>query len=366
MMYADMGDKALLDGAKPLMFDEWQKIPDLWDYIRAEIDETRGKGSFILTGSAKPIENSGRHSGIGRIKRIVMRPMSLWESKESNGTISVGDLFKNGYSCGSRDSKSLKDIAYILCRGGWPQAIVETDKSIALNAAKDYVSSLVETDITDIDGIKRNAARARAILRSYARNVSASAKIQTLQKDLEANYVACDLRTIESYINAFKKLFVIDDVEAWSPRLRSKAMLRTADTRQFVDPSIVATLLDANAEDLMSDLNTFGLLFESMCVRDLRIYADSIDGKVFNFRDSRGLEIDTIIHLNNGKWAAIEIKLGGEEAIEGGVKNLLKLQEVVDTEKMKAPSFLMVLVATGFAHQRPDGVLVVPIGCLKN
>jgi len=364
-IYADSGDPALLAGNKPLMFDEWQKLPDLWDYIRAEIDRQQARGWFILTGSAKPIENNGRHTGIGRMKKLVMRPMSMWESQESNGKISLEEIF-TGKSVGGKCDKSLKDIAHILCRGGWPQAVTEKNSKIALKAAKDYIETLVEADITDVDGIKRNPASARAILRAYARNVSASAKLLTLQKDMEANQVLLDIRTVDSYINAFKKLFVFEDVEAWSPRLRSKAILRTADTRQFVDPSIAASLLDANADDLINDLNTFGLLFESLCIRDLRVYAEKIDGKLFNYRDSRGLETDAIIHLDNGKWGAVEIKLGGEEAIEEGVKTLLKLREAVDIDKMSAPAFLMVLVATGYAYKRPDGVLVVPIGCLKN
>jgi len=279
--------------------------------------------------------------------------------------VSLGELFSGNGTSGKCD-KSLADIAFILCRGGWPEAVTDGDRKIALSAAKDYVEILVKKDINDIGEIKRDSERARAILRAYARNVSAGAKIQTLKKDMEANQVTMDYRTIESYINAFKKLFVLEDVGAWSPRLRSKATLRTADTRQFVDPSIAATLLDANVDDLMSDLNTFGLLFESLCIRDLRVYAETLDGKVFNYRDSNGLEADAIIHLDNGKWGAIEVKLGGEDAIESGAKTLLKLQESVDTEKMKPPAFLMVMTATGFAYRRKDGVFVVPIGCLKN
>lgn len=364
-LYADTGDKELFAGEKPLMFDEWQKIPDLWDYIRAEIDTMQGRGLFILTGSAKPTENDGRHTGIGRMKKIVMRTMSLWESKESNGKVSLEELFIGGGASG-KEEKSLKDIAYILCRGGWPQAVTEEDTKIALTAVKDYVETLVETDIADVDGIKRNPTRARAILRAYARNVSAPAKLQTLQKDIEANQITIDARTVESYINALKKLFVLEDVEAWSPRLRSKATLRKADTRQFIDPSIAATLLDANVDDLMKDLNTFGLLFESLCIRDLRIYAEKIGGKVFNYRDSCGLEADAVIHLDNGKWGAVEIKLGGEELVTSGAKHLIQLKEAIDIDTMRPPSFLMVLTATGFAYKRPDGVLVVPIGCLKN
>jgi len=365
-LYADSGDNALLIGEKPLMFDEWQKIPDLWDYIRAEVDTTSTRGAFILTGSVKPKESEGRHSGIGRMKTLVMRPMSMWESRESTGIVSLEELF-GGNGVSGKCDKSLADIAFILCRGGWPAAVTDSDKKIALSAAKDYIEILVKKDITDMDEIKRHDPdKARAILRAYARNVSASAKLQTLKKDMETNHVTMDYRVIEAYISAFKKLFVLEDVEAWSPRLRSKATLRTADTRQFVDPSLAATLLDANADDLMSNLNTFGLLFESLCIRDLRVYAEKLDGKVFNYRDSHGLETDAIIHLENGKWGAIEIKLGGDEAIESGAKTLLKLQESVDVEKMKPPAFLMMLTATGYAHRRKDGVFVVPIGCLKD
>lgn len=365
-LYSDSGDEALLNGEKPLMFDEWQKIPDLWDYIRAEVDVLGGKGHFILTGSAKPLENEGRHTGIGRMKKLVMRPMSLFESKESIGSVSLGDLFMDNMQISGKEEKSLNDIAFLVCRGGWPEAVTILDSVIALKIAKDYVSSLIETDIVEVDGIRRNASRARAILKAYARNISTPAKLQTLQKDMQTNNETIDVRTIESYINALKKLFILEDIEAWSPRLRSKAILRTADTRQFTCPSIAASVLDANPTDLINDLNTFGLLFESMCIRDLRIYAESLDGKVYNYRDSRGLEADAIIHLDNGKWGAIEIKLGGEEAIDKAAKSLMALKESVDLDVMKQPIFLMVISATGYAYKRTDGVLVVPIGCLKN
>jgi predicted AAA+ superfamily ATPase len=367
-LLSDTGDRDLLSGEKPLMFDEWQKIADLWDCIRADIDDRGGeRGLYILTGSAKPTEDPNRHSGIGRMKKIVMRPMSLWESKESSGVVSVQDLFSGkAISFGKDAEKSLRDIAHIICRGGWPQAVTEINPKFKLKAAKDYVETLVETDITGVDEIKRNPARARLILRAYARNISQAAKFQTLQKDMEANDEALDIRTIDSYISAFKKLFVIEDVEAWSPKLRSQTTIRTSATRQFIDPSVAASLLDANPNDLMTDLNTFGSLFESLAIRDLRIYAQKIDGKVYNFHNARGLEVDAIIHLDNGKWGALEIKLGGDELVNEGAQSLLKLKSDVDTERMKQPEFLMVVTATGYAYKRPDGVLVVPIGCLKN
>ncbi|MCL2521625.1 MAG: DUF4143 domain-containing protein [Erysipelotrichales bacterium] len=365
-LYSDNGDVALLQGEKPLMFDEWQKIPDLWEYIRAEIDDLGGKGHFILTGSAKPVENEGRHTGIGRMKKLVMRPMSLFESEESIGSVSLKSLFSGDIQIAGKEEKSLKDIAFIICRGGWPEAVTISDSSIALKIAKDYVSSLVETDIVEVDGIKRNASRARTIIRTYARNISAPAKLQTLQKDMQTNNETLDVRTIESYINALKKLFILEDIEAWSPRLRSKATLRTSDTRQFTCPSIAASVLDANPMDLVNDLNTFGLLFESLCIRDLRIYAESIEGKIYNYRDSRGLEADAIVHLDNGKWGLIEIKLGGEEAVEKAAKTLLAIKESIDLDVMKQPTFLMIITATGYAYRRSDGVLVVPLGCLKD
>jgi len=364
---ADVGDSNLLSGEKPLLFDEWQKLPELWDYIRAEIDETQAHGSFILTGSAKPIEDKERHSGIGRIKKIVMRTMSLWESNESTGEVSLGELFSGAEKISGRQNYKLKDIAYLLCRGGWPQAVIQIDKELALRPAIDYVDGLVETDITEVDDIRRNPTRAMAILKAYARNISTAAPMTTIQKDIEANHSIADIKTIDSYINAFAKLFVVDDTEAWSPRLRSKTTIRTTNTRHFSDPSIAAAALNATPDDLMNDLNTLGLLFENLAIRDLKAYSENLGGKVFNYRDKTGLEADAIVHLRDGRWGAIEIKLGGEALINEGAKSLLALANKIDTDMMKSPSFLMVLTAVDeFAYRRPDGVLVVPIACLKN
>lgn len=365
-LFSDMGDPSLLKGEKPLMFDEWQKIAELWDYIRSDIDDRGESGQYILTGSTKPKEDEGRHSGTGRIKKIIMRPMSLWESKESTGEVSLKDLFDGAENISGKNNHTLSDIAYLLCRGGWPQSVLDKNRETALKAASDYITALVEEEIYEVDGKKRNPARARAILRAYARNISTPARLATIQGDIEANDAVLDIRTLDSYINTFEKLYVIEDIEAWSPKLRSKTVLRTTNSRQITDPSIAAAAINASPEDLMTDLNTFGLLFESLCIRDLRVYAQSLGGSVFNYRDANGLEADAIIHLNNGQWGAIEVKLGGDDNIELAVKHLIELREKVDTDRMKQPSFLMVMTASQYAYRCPNGVYVVPIGCLKN
>jgi len=363
---ADIGDDNLLSGEKPVLFDEWQKIPELWDYVRNYIDETSGKGLFILTGSAKPIEDKERHSGIGRMKKIIMRTMSLWESNESSGEVSLRNLFDNTKNVSGKNRYQLKDIAHIICRGGFPSAVIEKDKDISLNYAKDYVNTLVSTDITSVDDIKRNPKRARAILKSYARNISTPAKMTTILKDVESSTDTQDIRTINSYIDAFSKLFVIDETESWTPKLRSKTAIRTTSTKHFVDPSIATAILDANPNDLIQDLNTFGLLFENLVIRDLKIYTQSLDGNVYNYRDKSGLEADAVIHLNDGRWGLIEIKLGGETLINEGALTLTKLKEVIDQDKMNKPAFLAIITATdSFAYKREDGIYVIPIACLK-
>lgn len=363
---ADIGDDKLLSGEKPLLFDEWQKIPELWDYIRDYIDEFSGKGLFILTESAKPIEDKNRHSGIGRIKKIIMRTMSMWESNESSGEVSLKQLFNEAGSVSGKNQYQLKDIAYLICRGGFPSAVIEKNKDIALNYAKDYVNTLVSSDITSVDDIKRNPKRARAILKSYARNVSTAATMTTILKDIESNVDTQDIRTVNSYVDAFSKLFVIDETESWTPKLRSKTAIRTTSTKHFVDPSIATAILDANPNDLMSDLNTFGLLFENLVLRDLKIYAQSLEGNVYNYRDKSGLEADAVIHLNDGRWGLIEIKLGGEKLINEGALTLKSLKEKIDQVKMSKPEFLAVITASdSFAYKRADGVYVIPIACLK-
>lgn len=363
---ADIGDENLLSGEKPILFDEWQKIPELWDYIRSEIDDIDGKGLFLLTGSAKPIEDKERHSGIGRIKKITMRTMSLWESKESTGDVSLNSLFTGDVIVSGKNPFQLKDIARLICRGGFPSAVIEEKAEIVLNYAKDYVDTLINTDITNVDEIKRNPKRARAILKAYARNVSTTAPMTNILKDIESNYETEDIRTIYSYVNAFSKLFVIEDTESWTPKLRSKTAIRTTNTRHFVDPAIATAVLQASPDDLMKDLETFGYIFENLVVRDLKIYAQLLEGNVYNYHDKDGLEADAVIHLNNGQWGLIEVKLGGEKLINEGAKSLKMLSEKIDQEKMNKPSFLAVITAAdAFAYKREDGVYVIPIACLK-
>jgi predicted AAA+ superfamily ATPase len=360
-----VGDENMLSDEKPILFDEWQKIPDLWDYIRAYIDQGGIRGEFILTGSTKPIRDKKRHSGTGGFVKIVMRTMSLWESGDSTGEVSLADLFDGNKKISGTNNHNLNRLAFLICRGGWPEVMFDGEKT-ALRASRKYLDILFNEDLTEVDDIRRNPERARAILKAYARNISTPAKLTTIQSDIEANDAVLDPKTMDSYINAFEKLFVIEDIKAWSPGLRSKTTIRTADIRQFADPSLAAAVLNMTPNDLINDIKTFGLMFEAMAVRDLRVYAESLDGTVFQYHDAKGLEVDMIIHLDNGNWGAIEVKLGGSDNIEEAAKNLLKLKERVNTDKMREPAFLMVLTGMQYAYRRPDGVLVVPIGCLKN
>ena len=295
-----------------------------------------------------------------------MRTMSLWESNESSGEVSLRNLFDHTTTISGKNRYQLKDIAHIICRGGFPSAVIERDKDLSLNYAKDYVNALVSTDVTHVDNIKRNPRRARAILKSYARNISTPAKMTTILKDIESNIDTQDIRTINSYIDAFSKLYVLDETESWTPKLRSKTTIRTTSTKHFVDPSIATAILDANPNDLMHDLNTFGLLFENLVIRDLKIYSQSLNGNVYNYRDKSGLEADAVIHLNDGRWGLIEVKLGGETLINEGALALTKLKEAIDQDKMNKPAFLAIITATEpFAYQREDGVFVIPIACLR-
>ena len=362
--YLTTEEENALKGERPILFDEWQKLPELWDLIRWDIDTNGGRGQYILTGSAKPKEDEKRHSGTGRITTVTMRPMSLYESRESTGEVSLKDLFGGVPSISGNSSVTFNRIAFLVCRGGWPESIGDDDET-ALLISKNYYRSLTNTDITEVDEIKRNPDRARKILRSYARHISSFTSNVTIRDDVATVDGTLDDKTLSSYSNAFRKLFVIEDLSAWGPKLRSKTVIRTADKRQFVDPSIAAAALGASPADLINDLNTFGLLFESLCIRDLRIYADAVGGSVHQYRDASGLEADAIVRLENGEWGAAEIKLGGD-MIDKAAENLLRLVQNVDTDHMKKPRFLMVLTALNYAYRRPDGVYVVPIGCLKN
>lgn len=353
----------LLEGDTPRLIDEWQTIPPLWDTIRSEVDRRGDFSQFILTGSSVlPNAESTIHSGTGRFARIKMRPMSLLESGESTGSVSLTKLFEGEPLKPQVNQKGLEDIAYYTCRGGWPQATL-LEGEIALDQALDYFDSVVERDIQRVDGVKRNADRARLLLRSYARHISQQISYATIKADMLSNdSQTLDEDTVADYIKALKRLFVIEDLEAWNPNIRSKAAIRTSDTRHFVDPSIGTAALGLGPKDLMNDLESFGLFFEDLAVRDLRIFADVLDGRLYHYRDSSGLECDTVLHRRNGTYALIEIKLGGEKAIEEAADSLKQLAETIDHTRMPQPAFLMVLTAVGpYAYRRPDGFSWFPL-----
>ena len=357
----------LLEGEIPHLIDEWQIAPNIWNAVRYEVDQRGQFGQFILTGSSVPAKlDESTHTGTGRIVRMRMRPMSLFESRDSSGRVSLADLFEGKEISGS-DNHNLEDIAYLVCRGGWPAALNCKEK-VALKQAYDYYDAVVYDDISRVDGIKRESERTKRLMKSFARNVSTQVSLETMRKDVINNDIETfDKESLYGYINALKRIFVIEDSLAWNPNLRSKTAIRTSDTRYFVDPSIAVATLGVGPMDLVGDLEYMGLLFENLCVRDLRIYADSLDGSVYHYRDKTGLECDAVIHLRNGSYGLVEIKLGGDKLINEGAENLLKLQERIDTDKMKKPTFLMVLCGVApFAYKREDGVFVIPIGCLKD
>lgn len=364
---ADINPGILLKGEIPRLIDEWQIAPKLWDAVRFEVDHRKDEGQFILTGSAVPADkNLITHTGTGRFSFLLMRPMTLFESLESTGTVSLKDLFDSKDVSGT-NNLSLDDIAYVCCRGGWPRSI-SMEKEIALDQAFDYYDAVVNSDISKVDGVSREPTRVKNLMRSYARNVGSQVSNEALKEDMINNdSFSLDTDTVFSYINALKKIFVIDEVPAWNPNLRSKTAIRTSDTRYFIDPSIATAALGLGPNDLINDLNTFGFIFENLCVRDLRVYAESINGNLYHYRDSSSLECDAVIHLRNGSYGLVEIKLGGDKLVEEGADNLIKLKNKLDTSKMKNPSFLMVVTATGdYAYKRSDEIYVVPIGCLKN
>lgn len=365
---AKLNPLRLLKGAVPRLIDEWQIAPTLWDSIRYEVDQREEMGQFILTGSAVPADTKEiNHSGTGRFSWLMMRPMSLYESKESTGEISLKELFDENTNIDGENPNDIEKLAFLICRGGWPGAIDLKEKP-ALQQAFDYLDGVVKSDINRADGIEKNEERVRRIMRSLARNQGSQTPTTVIANDILANdSSSVNEDTVQTYIKALKKIFVIEDMPAWNPNLRSKSAIRTSDTRYYVDPSIASASLGLGPDDLLNDLNTFGLLFETMCVRDLRIFAESLNGSVYHYRDNTDLECDAVIHLRNGKYGLIEIKLGGDDLIEEGAKTLKKLKDCIDTTKMKKPSFLMVLTGIGkYAYKREDGVLVIPIGVLKN
>ena len=369
LMAADIQPSKLLEGKTPRLIDEWQIAPKLWDAVRFEVDHRNKTGQFILTGSAVPPDNDEIfHTGTGRFAWIKMRPMTLFESGESTGEISLKELFKQPEKILAQNKlDDLSKLAFLICRGGWPGAI-DMEDDIALEQAFDYFDAIVNSDISRVDNVQRDSERAKRLMKSYARHQGTQIANTVIRDDILANDAeSLTEDTVYAYTNALRKIFVIEDMPAWNPNLRSKTAIRTSDTRYFIDPSIATASLGLGPEDLIKDLNTMGLFFETLCVRDLRVYAESLDGQVYHYRDKSGLECDTVIHLRNGSFGLIEIKLGGDTLIEEGAQNLKKFSAKIDTKKMKEPSFLMVLTGTGkFAYRREDGVYVVPVGCLRD
>lgn len=363
---AEINPKRLLKGDVPRLIDEWQLAPKLWDAVRFEVDHRSELGQFVLTGSAVPPDTKEiTHSGTGRFTWLTMRPMSLLESGDSTGEVSLTKLFEGEDQLDGEAHLDLARVAFLVCRGGWPQA-VDLREGIALDQAADYYDAVVHSDINRADGVNKNPERVKRLMRSYARNQGTQAANTMIAADIANNDDGpINEETVASYINALKRIFVVEDMPAWNPNLRSKTAIRSSDTRYFVDPSIAAASIRIGPEDLISDLKTFGFLFETLCVRDLRVFADALGGSVYHYRDKDGLECDTVIHLRNGAYGLIEIKLGGDRLIEEGARNLISLSGKIDTQEMKRPAFLMVLTAIGdYPYRRGDGVCVVPIGCL--
>lgn len=364
----EISPKSLLEGATPRLIDEWQALPPIWDSIRSEVDKRGEPSQFILTGSSVlPDANETIHSGTGRYAHVMMRPMSLYESGESTGSVSLIDLFAGKTPDVQENKLEIDDLAYLTCRGGWPWTTLISPK-VALDQAFDYVDSVIKRDIQRVDKVKRSPERARLLLRSYARNISQQVSYATIRKDMLSNDASTlDEDTVAAYIKVLKKLFVIEDLVAWNPNIRSKAAIRTSDTRHFVDPSVGTAALGIGPKDLINDLQSFGLFFEDMVVRDLRVYAEALDGELYHYRDSSGLECDTVLHRRNGSYALLEVKLGGEDKINEGAASMIELANNIDTDKMPAPSFMAVIIGVGkYAYRRKDGVYVLPIGCLKD
>lgn len=364
---SELNPKRLLKGETPRLIDEWQLAPKLWDAIRFEVDHREELGQFVLTGSAVPPDTKEiTHSGTGRFTWLTMRPMSLYESGDSTGEVSLGDLFAGNTEIDGASELSIDRLAFLICRGGWPQAIDMRDE-IALDQAIDYYNAVVHSDINRADNVHKNPERVRRLMRSYARNQGGQVPNTVLTQDIAANdEMSINEETVASYVNALRKIFVVEDMPAWTPNLRSKTAIRSSNTRYYIDPSIATAALGISPNDLVNDLKTFGFLFKTLCVRDLRVFADALSGSVYHYRDREGQKCDAVIHLRNGRFGLIEIKLGGDKLIEDGAKSLKAMKAKIDTDKMNAPSFLMVLTGIGdFAYRRPDGVYVVPIGCLK-
>ena len=367
---ARMNPKAVLVGENPRLIDEWQKAPDIWNQVKDELDFNYEFGKYILTGSSTPADKTEvHHSGAGRITPLKMRPMTLWESKESKGTVSLKDLFDGGenFPWDLNTEFTLEDVAFLLCRGGWPIAVL-APRDIALEITKNYYNGLFVFEDSENERFRNKKPEVlRMILRSYARNISSEAAVSTIISDIrQSNERTMDAKTYDDYMEALKDLYIIEDLEAWNPNIRSKTSIRSTPTRHFVDTSIACRSLGVSPGDLLNDLESFGLFFEDFAVRDLSVYAGSLGGVVKHYRDNAGLECDAVVHLEDGHWGGIEIKLGGDDLINDGAESLKKLRDkVVEKSDEKAPSFLLVLTAVGGAYKREDGVFVAPINLLR-
>lgn len=362
---AETKPSLLLKGDTPRLIDEWQLAPVLWDSVRHEADLRGELSQFILTGSATPImDEKLSHTGAGRISRLRMRTMSLFESEESTGEVSLKELFDSKIDIESSTDLTIEKLAHVIVRGGWPASVV-LDNEMALKRVQDYIDAIIQSDISKVDGIEKNRQKVEQLLKSLARNISTSASLATIQKDSEeGESESISVPTVTSYITALQRLFVIEDLHAWLPSIRSKTPLRSAVKRHFTDPSIATALLDIDQKKLLTDFNMFGYLFESLCIRDLRVYADYLGAKVFHYRDKSELECDAVVVLRDGRWGAIEVKMGSKE-FDKAANNLFRLKERIDTSKMQEPSFMMILSATNIGYTRKDGIYVVPIGSLK-
>ena len=367
---ARLNPKAMLKGETPRLIDEWQKAPDIWNQVKDDLDFNYEFGKYILTGSSTPADKTEvHHSGAGRIAPVMMRPMSLWESKDSKGSVSLEDLFNGGkkFTWDINQDFTLDDVAFLLCRGGWPISVLAS-KDIAIEITKNYWNGLFVFEDQENERFRNKKPEVlKMIIRSYARHISTEAAIATIIADVrQSNERTMDTKTFDDYFEALKDLYILEDMPAWNPNIRSKTSIRSTPTRHFVDTSIACRALGVMPEDLLADLESFGLFFEDMAVRDLKVYASTIGGEVMHYRDNTGLECDAVIHLENGQWGAVEIKLGGDELIEAGASSLKRLKEkLAEKSDEKAPSFLMVLTAVGGSYQREDGVYVTPINLLK-
>ncbi len=364
---ADIDPKLLLEGDTPRLLDEWQVAPELWDAVRFEVDMRNAPGQFILTGSAVPMLKSTAHTGTGRIWRMTMRPMSLYESGDSTGEVSLEALFLGKFNDVVKNKLDFDDISYLICRGGWPMAMQQTKEDALMNAYA-YYDGIVNSDLSRADGVLRNPQNVDLLLRSYARMIGSQSTLTNIRADMKnVDEQELDINTVRSYIETLKKIFVVEELSGWNPNIRSKNAIRTSPTRYFVDPSIAVAALNLGPGNLANDLNTMGFFFENMCIRDLRVYADGLNGSLYKYRDKYGLECDAVLTLRNGQYALIEIKLGGTKAVEEGAEALNKLEKLITEKGYNPPTFKMIITGNNpYGYRRKDGIYQIPIGCLKN